>query len=154
MRRPIKHKRVIAPDYKYQSQKVAKLINYVMRDGEKNIARTIVYSAFDEITKTGDDPLVIFDTALQNVSPLVELRSRRVGGANYQVPKEVSAERRQTLAFRWIVQFARKRKGLPMYRKLADELIHASKGEGESVNRRETTHKMAEANKMFAHLGW
>ena len=140
---------------KYNSVKVAKLINYIMERGKKNTARTIVYRAFDEIQKNvKKDPQLVFEEALQKVGPLTELRSRRVGGANYQIPQEVSSDRRLVLALRWILQAAKDRKGQPMYRRLAQEIIDASKNEGAAVVRRENTQKMAEANRAFAHLAW
>ena len=140
---------------KYNSVKVAKLINYIMERGKKNTARTIVYRAFDEVQKSvKKDPQLVFEEALQKVGPLTELRSRRVGGANYQIPQEVSSDRRLVLALRWILQAAKDRKGQPMYRRLAQEIIDASKNEGAAVVRRENTQKMAEANRAFAHLAW
>ena len=155
MRRPLKKKRVIAPDAKYNSLKIARLINYVMERGKKNIARGIVYQAFDEIERSEKkDPQLVFEDALQNVGPLTELRSRRVGGANYQIPQEVSSDRRLVLALRWILTAAKERKGMPMHKKLAREIIEASKNEGAAVTRRENTQKMAEANRAFAHLAW
>ncbi len=155
MRRPIKKKNTVQPDLKFNSYKVAKLINYVMLDGKKEAARKAVYGALDIIKdKTGEDPLMVFETAIKNVEPSVEVRSRRVGGANYQVPVEVRPERRLQLALRWIVQFARKKQGMPMKERLAQEIMAAYNGEGESVKKKEDTHKMAEANKAFAHLAW
>ena len=155
MRRPLKKKRVVTPDAKYNSAKVARLINYVMKRGKKTVARNIVYRAFDEVQKTENkDPQIVFEAALQNVGPLTELRSRRVGGANYQIPQEVSTDRRLVLALRWILTAAKDRKGIPMYKKLARELVDASKNEGAAVTRRENTQKMAEANRAFAHLAW
>ncbi len=155
MRRPIKKKNTLSPDLKFNSLKVAKLINYVMLDGKKEAARKAVYGAFDIIKdKTGEDPLMVFETAIKNVEPSVEVRSRRVGGANYQVPVEVRPERRLQLALRWIVTFARKKQGMPMKERLAQEIIAAYNGDGESVKKKEDTHKMAEANKAFAHLAW
>ena len=155
MRRPLKKKRSVVADAKYNSVKVARLINYVMERGKKTVAREIVYQAFDEIQKTeSKDPKIVFEEALQNVGPLTELRSRRVGGANYQIPQEVSADRRLVLALRWILGAAKERKGVPMYKKLARELIDASRNEGAAVTRRENTQKMAEANRAFAHLAW
>ena len=155
MRRALKKKRVLEPDMKYNSVKVAKLINYIMERGKKNTARTIVYRAFDEVQKNvKKDPQLVFEEALQKVGPLTELRSRRVGGANYQIPQEVSSDRRLVLALRWILQAAKDRKGQPMYRRLAQEIIDASKNEGAAVVRRENTQKMAEANRAFAHLAW
>ena len=155
MRKPIKDKKTIAPDPKYNSVQVAKLINYIMERGKKSVARSIVYKAFDEIKKTEKkDPLLVFEEALQNVSPIMELRSRRIGGANYQVPIEVRIERRLILALRWIINAAKERKGLAMHKKLALEIIGASKNEGSAITKRETTQKMAEANRAFAHLSW
>ncbi len=156
MRRKLKKKHEILPDYSYDSLKVSKLINYVMEEGKKNTARTVVYDALKlvkEKTKT-EAPLEIFEMALKNTSPLMEVRSRRIGGANYQVPREVRPERRQALSMKWIVGAARAKKGQPMAEKLADEIVLASKNEGEAVKKRENTHKMAEANKAFAHFAW
>ncbi len=155
MRRPIKKKNKLQPDLKFNNLKVAKLINYVMLDGKKEAARKAVYGAFDIIKdKTGEDPIMVFETAIKNVEPSVEVRSRRVGGANYQVPVEVRPERRLQLALRWIVTFARKKQGMPMKERLAQEILAAYNEEGESVKKKEDTHKMAEANKAFAHLAW
>lgn len=156
MRRPVKHRNIPQPDSRYQSQKLGQFINYVMRDGKKNTARKVVYSALDDIkTKASvENPLEIFDTALRNVGPTLEVRSRRVGGANYQVPREVRPERRTSLAMRWILEAARKKGGSPMHKRLADELIAASNNEGDAIKKRENTHKMAEANKAFAHFAW
>lgn len=155
MRKPVKKKNRLEPDFKYNSLKVSKLINYIMEEGKKNIARKIVYEAFDEIKKTEDkDPLLVFEEALQNVSPIMELRSRRVGGANYQIPQETSVNRRFILALRWIIIAAKSRKGTPIHKALAKELIEASKNEGTAVVKRENSQKMAEANRAFAHLSW
>lgn len=156
MRRKIKTKIKIQPDQKYQSELLARFINVVMLDGKKSTAREIVYNALDEIKKRDEalDPMVVFETAITNVAPTVEVRSRRVGGANYQVPKEVRPERRRSLAFRWIVAAARGGKGKPMHEKIADELIAASKNEGSAIKKREDVHRMAEANRAFAHLAW
>ena len=155
MRRPLKKKRELEPDIQYNSVKVAQLINYVMERGKKNTARRIVYQAFDEIQKTEKrDSQLVFEEALQNVGPLVELRSRRIGGANYQIPQEVSNRRRLILALRWILEAAKARNGIPMHKRLAQEIVEASKGEGAAVVRRENTQKMAEANRAFAHLAW
>ena len=155
MRRPLKKKKVILPDGKYNSVKIAKLINYVMERGKKNTARHIIYRAFDEVKEmTQKDPQIVFEEALQNVGPAVELRSKRVGGANYQIPQEVSSERKLILALRWILQAAKARKGSPMYKRLAQEIVEASKNEGAAVVKRENTQKMAEANRAFAHLAW
>ena len=156
MRRKIKNKKIVEPDIVYNSPRVAKFINCVMWDGKKETARKVVYNALDiikEKTKT-EDPVEVFELALKNSMPNLEVRSRRIGGANYQVPREVRPERRQALAFRWILAAARGRKGQPMATKLADELILASKNEGAAVKKKEDTHKMAESNKAFAHFAW
>jgi len=155
MRRKVKNRNQPRPDRVYSSEQVAKFINHIMLDGKKTIAENIVYGAFDIIKeKTKEEPFEIFDLALKNVGPLTEVRSRRVGGANYQVPREVRSERRTALAMKWILEVARKGKGTSMKKRLADELILASKNEGEAVKKRENTHKMAEANKAFAHFAW
>jgi small subunit ribosomal protein S7 len=156
MRRKLKKKHILPPDPIYQSEKVAKFVNCVMEMGKKNAARKIVYGAFDTIKEKAkiEDPLIVFEEALRNVGPAMEVRSRRVGGANYQVPREVRPERKQALALRWIIDAARSKKGAPMAQKLADELIAASKNEGEAIKKRENTIKMAEANKAFAHFAW
>ena len=155
MRRKVKNRKQPGPDRVYNSQQVAKFINHVMLDGKKTVAEKIVYGAFDIIKeKTKEEPLEVFELALKNVGPLTEVRSRRVGGANYQVPREVRPERRVALAMRWILDTARKGKGTPMHKRLAEEFILASKNEGEAVKKRENTHKMAEANKAFAHFAW
>jgi small subunit ribosomal protein S7 len=153
MRRPLKHKKELQPDVTYDSVKVAKFINYIMERGKKNTARKVVYDTFNVLKEKGD-PLEIFETALRNVEPSVEVRSRRVGGANYQVPREIRAERRLSLAMRWIIGAAKAGKGSPMYKRLANELLLASNKEGEAMKKRENTHKMAEANKAFAHFAW
>lgn len=156
MRRPIKRKfDNNKPDPVYNSEKVNKLINYIMLEGKKNLARSIVYGAFDEIKdKTKKDPVEVFEDALKNSGPTVEVRSRRIGGANYQVPREVRPDRRLALSIRWIIDSARSKKGKPMEQKLAEELILASNNEGEAVKKRENVHRMAEANKAFAHFSW
>ncbi|PIS13642.1 MAG: 30S ribosomal protein S7 [Candidatus Tagabacteria bacterium CG09_land_8_20_14_0_10_41_14] len=155
MRRKVKNKVIIKPDYKYGSLDLEKFTNHIMEDGKKSIARKVVYSALDEIKKSAKkDPMEVFETALQNATPLLEVRSRRVGGANYQIPREVSAKRGITLAMRWIIQAARAKKGRPIYKKIAEELISASKKEGDAMKKRENTHRMAEANKAFAHFAW
>ncbi len=156
MRRKINTKRDLPADLKYDSEKVSKLINYTMFDGKKNTARANVYKCLDiikEKTKT-ENPLEVFEAALKNTAPNVEVRSRRVGGANYQVPVEVRPKRRDALSMKWIIDAARSKKGAPISAKLADEIIAASKNEGEAVKKRENTHKMAEANKAFAHFAW
>lgn len=155
MRKKIKKVDRIKPDYKYNSRTVEKFVNYVMKSGKKNIARTVTYAALQEVAdKTKSNPLEVFETAIKNVTPAVEVRSRRVGGANYQVPREVRPERQLALTFRWILEAARSKKGLPMHRKLSEEIIQASKNEGAAVKKRENVHKMAEANKAFAHFAW
>jgi len=156
MRRKVKNRNIVEPDFVYNSQKLEKFINYIMWNGKKETARKVMYSAFDVIKeKTGNpNPLEIFDLALRNVGPLTEVRSKRIGGANYQVPVEVRVERRIALAMRWIRDAARGGKGRPMHLKLADELIAASKNEGAAIKKKENTHKMAEANKAFAHFAW
>ena len=156
MRRKIKNKKELPPDPMHISPKVTKLINYIMNDGKKEAARKIVYGAFRVIKEKQkvENPIEVFDTALKNITPLMEVRSRRVGGANYQVPVEVRPERRIMLAFRWLIDAARNKKGKPMHRKLAEEIIAASKNEGDAVKKRENVHKMAEANKAFAHFAW
>ncbi|HEY1041623.1 MAG TPA: 30S ribosomal protein S7 [Candidatus Paceibacterota bacterium] len=156
MRRPIKRKYPVKPDLNFNSIKVARLINYVMLDGKKSTAERVVYAAFDLVKeKTGNtNPLEVFDLAIKNASPLMEVRSRRVGGANYQVPREVRPERRVQLALRWMLESTRSGKGKPTHERLADEIIQASKGEGSAVRKKENTHKMAEANKAFAHFTW
>ncbi len=155
MRRRIKNKHPVLPEQTYESLKVAKLINYVMYDGKKSIARQVIYDCFTMIKeKAKAEPIEVFEAALKNTSPAMEVRSRRVGGANYQVPREVRPERQRALSMKWIVEAARSKKGKPMAEKLADEIIAASKNEGEAVKKRENTHKMAEANKAFAHFAW
>lgn len=146
-------KRKIEGDVKYNDVDVAKFINYIMRRGKKNAAQTIVYASFDIIKeKTKQDPRHVFNKALKKTSPLLEIRGRRVGGANYQIPYQVRGDRRFVLGCRWIIGAAQERKGAPMAEKLADEIIAASNGEGAAVKKRETVHKMAESNKAFAHF--
>ena len=155
MRKKFKIKHIVEPDYLYGSLLVSKFINQIMHDGKKNTARHIFYGALDEVKqKTKKEPLEILDQAIKNVSPSVEVRSRRVGGATYQVPREVRPERRLTLAIRWLIQAVRSQKGKPTVEKLAEELMLASKNEGAAVKKRENTHKMAEANRAFAHFSW
>lgn len=153
MRRPIKKRNIVQPDEVYGSVKVSKLINYVMIGGKKDTARKVVYKAFEEIKKEGD-PVAVFEEALENAAPSVEVRSRRVGGANYQVPREVRPERRLALGMRWMVTAAEGTKGKPMHESLAAEILAAKNGQGVAVAKKETTHKMAEANKAFAHFAW
>lgn len=155
MRKRRAEKRRISPDPKYNDVTVARFINCIMKKGKKSVARKIVYEAFDIIEQRAKkDPLEIFRQAISNVAPLVEVRSRRVGGATYQVPMEVREDRRIALAIRWIKQYARARRDKSMSARLAGELMSASKGEGSAVKKRDDTHKMAEANKAFAHFKW
>ncbi len=137
----------------YGSVKVSKLINYVMESGKKDTAKKIVYSVMEELKKEGD-PVLVLEEALENASPSVEVRSRRVGGANYQVPREVRPERRLALGLRWIVNEAEAKKGIPMAKSLAVEILAAKKGEGAAVSKKDATHRMADANKAFAHFAW
>lgn len=146
-------KRKIEGDVKYNDIDIAKFINYIMKSGKKTVAQSIVYSAFDIIKeKTKQDPRHIFNKAIKRVSPLLEVRGRRIGGANYQIPYQVRGERRFNLACRWIIEVSRDRKGKAMPVKLADEIIAASNGEGGAIRKRETIQKMAESNKAFAHF--
>ena len=146
-------KRKIAGDIRYNDTDIAKFINYVMRRGKKSVAEKIVYGAFDIIKeRTKQDPRHIFNKALKKVMPLLEVRGRRIGGANYQIPYQVRGERRFTLGCRWLIEAAKERKGKPMEEKLAEEILAAAEGEGAAVKKKETVHKMAEANKAFAHF--
>lgn len=148
-------KRDVLPDPVYGSKLLTRFINKIMLDGKKGVAERIVYDAFDLVrAKTGKDPLEVFDAAMQNVMPLLEVRARRVGGANYQVPIEVRADRRQTLGLRWLVTFARKRGEKTMDLRLANEIMDAANNTGGAVKKKEETHRMAEANKAFAHYRW
>ena len=143
----------IMPDSVYDSTMVSKFINQVMRKGKKTIARRVVYKAFEIIKKeTKEEPLEVFEKALENAAPLVEVKSRRIGGATYQVPKEVKGKRRLSLAMRWIIDAAKAKKGKPMEKKLAQELVQAFKDEGEAIKKKTNLHKMAEANRAFAHF--
>lgn len=155
MRRPVKKKSHLEPDIKYSNLLVAKLINYVMYSGKKSVASGVVYGALEIIEKKTNKPgLEVFEKAMENVTPQMELRSRRIGGANYQVPIEVRPERKIALALRWIIDSARSQKGKPMSERLADELINASNNTGNAVKKRNDVHRMAEANKAFAHFAW
>jgi small subunit ribosomal protein S7 len=156
MRGKLKAKKPLSPDSVYNSVKVAKFINYIMIGGKKNTARKIVYDAMDIIKEKEEKgkPLEVFENAIKNVGPTMEVRSRRIGGAAYQVPREVRPERRLSLAMRWIIEIAKKGKGKPMADRLADEFLLANKNEGEAVKKRENVHKMADANKAFAHFSW
>ena len=152
MRKRQATKRDVLPDPIYKSKVVTKLINQIMQDGKKGTAQRILYDAFDMVAeKTGEDAMTVFEKAMNNIKPALEVKSRRVGGANYQVPVEVKPARAQALAFRWLINYARLRNGHSMAENLANEIIDASNGVGASVKKREDTHKMAEANKAFAH---
>jgi small subunit ribosomal protein S7 len=156
MRRPVKNRQVPSAETVYGSVDLARFINYVMFDGKKETARKIVYGAMDIIKEkvAGKEPLEVFEAALKNAGPVTEVRSRRVGGANYQVPVEVRPARQKQLAMRWIIAGARSKKGKDMKFFLADELILAANNEGEAVKKKDNVHKMAEANKAFAHFAW
>ena len=155
MRKKQAIKRDVLPDSIYKSKIVTKLINQIMQDGKKGTAQKIVYGAFDMIKeKTNEEPMAVFEKAMNNIKPALEVKSRRVGGANYQVPVEVKPERAQALAFRWLINYARLRNGHSMAENLANEIIDASNGTGAAVKKREDTHRMAEANKAFAHYRW
>jgi len=155
MRRPVKKKSHVEPDIKYSSLLVARLVNYIMKSGKKSIALKITYGALEIAEKkTGKPGLEIFEKALENASPNMELKSKRIGGANYQVPIEVRPERRTALALRWIINSARSQKGKSMEEKLAEELINASNNTGNAVKKKLDVHRMAEANKAFAHFAW
>jgi small subunit ribosomal protein S7 len=154
-RRKKKEKRMIVPDAVYNDITVSKLVNQIMKEGKKVTARKIVHEAFEIIKeRTKKDPLEIFEQALKNATPLVEVKSKRVGGATYQVPREVAQDRGFALAVRWIITAARSKKGKPMAEKLAEELIGAAKNEGSAIKKKEDTHRMAEANRAFAHFSW
>lgn len=156
MRKKIKNRKLVKPDFAYDSIIVGKLINYVMKEGKKSVARKIVYDALDEIKKQvkTEKPLEVLELAIKNASPDVEVRSRRIGGANYQVPREVRPERKLALSIRWILEASRTKKGANMAKKLTEELVAASKNEGSAIKKKENTHKMAEANRAFAHFAW
>ena len=155
MRKRRATKRDVLADPIYNSKVVTKLVNHIMKDGKKGTAQNIIYDAFDIIKeKTGEDAMVVFNKAMDNIKPALEVKARRVGGANYQVPVEVKPDRAQALAFRWLAQYARLRNGHSMAENLANEIIDASNGTGASVKKKDDTHKMAEANKAFAHYRW
>ncbi len=155
MRRKRAEKREVLPDPKYGKVLVTKFINSLMKDGKKSVAEKIFYSALDIIEeKTGKPGIEVFEKAVENVKPLIEVKSRRVGGATYQVPVEVREDRRQALAIRWLISYARERNERTMNQRLANELIAASNNEGGAIKKREDTHRMAEANKAFAHFRW
>ena len=155
MRKRAAVKRDVLPDPLYNSKVVTKLINQIMLDGKRGTAQKILYNAFEMIKeKTGEEPMDVFNKALENIKPALEVKTRRVGGANYPVPIEVKADRSQALGLRWLVQYSRLRGGHSMAENLANEIVDAANGVGASVKRREDTHKMAEANKAFAHYRW
>ena len=155
MRKRRATKRDVLADPIYNSKVVTKLVNHIMKDGKKGTAQNIIYDAFDIVKeKTGEEAMVVFEKAMNNIKPALEVKSRRVGGANYQVPVEVKPDRAQALAFRWLAQYARLRNGHSMAENLANEIIDASNGTGASVKKKEDTHRMAEANKAFAHYKW
>lgn len=153
MRKKRVYKKFHQPDVQYNDLTVTRFINYLMKEGKKSTAEKVFYDSFTEIKKrTKEDPFEIFKKAIENVSPLLEVASRRVGGANYQVPREVRPERKFFLACRWIIEAARSAKGKPMALKLADEIISASKNDGTAIKKKQNIHKMAEANRAFAHF--
>jgi small subunit ribosomal protein S7 len=153
--RVYRNKKYLKPDPKFGSLALAKFINQIMQDGKKSTAQTVVYDALNLISeKTKNDPLVIFDTALRNVAPLLEVKARRIGGANYQIAQEVRGDRKETLAMRWLRDAARGRSGKSMAEKLATELVDASKKEGGAMKKREDVHRMAEANRAFSHFAY
>ena len=155
MRKRRATKRDVLADPIYNSKVVTKLVNHIMKDGKKGTAQNIIYDAFDIVKeKTGEEAMVVFEKAMNNIKPALQVKSRRDGGANYQVPVEVKPDRAQALAFRWLAQYARLRNGHSMAENLANEIIDASNGTGASVKKKEDTHKMAEANKAFAHYRW
>ena len=154
-RRRVAEKREILPDPKYNSKLVSKFMSAIMTDGKKAVAEKICYGAFDIIrAKTGNDPLKVFKTAMENVKPAIEVKPRRVGGATYQVPVDIRPQRRISLAFRWIIGYSRKRPEKTMVERLAGELLDAANNTGSSIKKKEDTHRMAEANKAFAHYRW
>jgi small subunit ribosomal protein S7 len=155
MRRKINYKREKKPDFKYGSVAVGRFINYLMEDGKKSIAEKVLYTTFDLINKqTREDPMKAFEKAIENAAPAVETATRRVGGANYQVPIEVRPDRKFVLAARWIISAARSKKGKPMAEKLAEEILAAAKNEGAAIKKKQDMHRMAEANRAFAHFTW
>jgi small subunit ribosomal protein S7 len=155
MRRKKKEKRTILPDLVYSNLILAKFINQVMRKGKKEVSRKIVYGALAAVKeKTKKEPLEVFEQAIKNATPLLEVRPKRIGGATYQVPMQVPQERALTLAIRWLIKTAKSRKGKPMREKLAEELINAANNTGAAIKKKEDTHRMAEANRAFAHFAW
>lgn len=155
MRKPLKKKRILEADAVYSSPLITRFVNFIMQSGKKSVAEKIVYTALSKIEKQISKPVLeILDTVVQNAGPQLELKSRRVGGANYQIPYEVKIERRQILALRWIIEAARKAKGKPMADKLVLEMTNAYNNTGVAVKKKQDTHRMAEANKAFAHFAW
>lgn len=154
MRQPLKNKHPRRPDSEFNSEAITRFINTVMWDGKRDTATKVVYDALEILKKSDKDPIETFETAIRNVSPLMEVRSRRVGGANYQVPREVPQQRRVSLAYRWLINAARAKKGKPMAQKLADEILLAVNNEGTAVKKKDDMHRMADANKAFAHFAW
>ncbi|OGY59052.1 MAG: 30S ribosomal protein S7 [Candidatus Colwellbacteria bacterium RIFCSPLOWO2_12_FULL_44_13] len=155
MRKKRNYKRTYRPDVKYDSVIASRLINYLMKDGNKTAAEKTLYRALEQVEeKLKQNPMQVLEKALENTTPLVEVRSRRVGGANYQVPVEVRPERKFMLSTRWLLAAARSKKGRPMFEKLADEIIAASKNEGDAIKKKLDVHRMAEANRAFAHFAW
>lgn len=153
MRKKRKYKKEHKPDIQFDSVAVGRFINYLMKDGEKSVAEKVFYKALENLKKESEEePLKVFERALENASPMVEVVSKRIGGANYQVPKEVRPERKFFLACQWIIEAARSRKGKPMDKKLAEELITAAKNEGAAIKKKQNVHRMAEANRAFAHF--
>jgi small subunit ribosomal protein S7 len=152
MRRKRNYKKEYKPDWKYGSAAINRFINYLMKKGKKRAAEKIMYGALDIIQKAGQEPLQVFEKAVETVSPILEVTTRRIGGANYQVPHEVRQERRFMLAARWIIEAARKKTGRPMAERIAGELVAASKNEGAAIKKKQDTHRMAEANRAFAHF--
>jgi len=155
MRRKVKNRNMVDADRIYQVPEISKFINYIMWDGKKNVAEQIVYTALEEASKKLNVPAAeIFKKVVENCSPVMEVRSRRIGGANYQVPREVRPERRLQLSLRWIIEASRGKKGKPMAQKLEEELVLGFKGEGSAVKKKDDVHRMADANKAFAHFTW
>lgn len=153
MRKKRNYQREHKPDFQYGNAAVGRFINYLMREGKKQVAEKVMYEAMNLVKKeTNQEPLPVFEKAIENVSPMVEVTTRRIGGANYQVPREVRPERRFMLAARWLIDAARKKTGKPMAKKLAEELLLASKNEGSAIKKKQDTHRMAEANRAFAHF--
>lgn len=148
-------KREITPDPKFQSQEISRFINQLMRDGKKSVAQKVLYTALIQVEeKSGGSPLEVFENAIENIRPQLEVKSRRVGGATYQVPMELSAQRSRSLAMRWLIQYASARKGVPMHKALANEIVDAYNNTGAAIKKRDDTHKMAQANRAFAHYRW